>query len=224
MPIGPTKTKAQKQKVVHTEMHKFKEGDLHSGSKKGKIVTNPKQAIAIGLSESGQSNKKYDRSGHFPGNPGFNREGKPPYRKYDAGAQAKQPKGQSLHYGAPEDAHKPHQSYQAEQREHWGSEAEGKTMKHRGEVAFTGESKRGSHLIEETNLVENHKQPHGKSIGAGRTDIAEHHKGHGMGKGSDQIFPTNMPKNAHVVGNSVRSGHYRLSGHPGAHRIGARKK
>jgi len=40
------------------EMDKFKEGKLHSGSKKGPVVTNRKQAIAIGLSESGQSRKK----------------------------------------------------------------------------------------------------------------------------------------------------------------------
>ena len=32
-------------------MHKFKHGELHSGSKKGKKVTNRKQAIAIMLSE-----------------------------------------------------------------------------------------------------------------------------------------------------------------------------
>ena len=31
-------------------MHEFKQGDLHSG-KSGKIVKNPKQAIAIALSE-----------------------------------------------------------------------------------------------------------------------------------------------------------------------------
>ena len=35
-------------------MHEFKEGELKSG-KSGKKVTNPKQAIAIALSESGQS-------------------------------------------------------------------------------------------------------------------------------------------------------------------------
>jgi hypothetical protein len=57
MPIGPTKTKAQKQKVMHTEMSKFKNGSLHSGSKKGPVVKNRSQAIAIGLSESRQSRK-----------------------------------------------------------------------------------------------------------------------------------------------------------------------
>lgn len=39
-------------KKVATVMHEFKEGQLHSGSKDGLIVTNPKQAIAIALSEA----------------------------------------------------------------------------------------------------------------------------------------------------------------------------
>lgn len=42
-------------------MHEWKEGKLHSGSKKGPKVTNRKQAIAIALSEqrkmSGMHNK-----------------------------------------------------------------------------------------------------------------------------------------------------------------------
>jgi hypothetical protein len=42
---------------VKVEMKKFKQGKLHSGSKKGPVVKNPKQAIAISLSEAGLSNK-----------------------------------------------------------------------------------------------------------------------------------------------------------------------
>ncbi len=61
MPVGPTRTKAQKQRVVHSEMHKFKHGTLHSGSKSGPVVKSRKQAIAISLSESGQG---YGRSSH----------------------------------------------------------------------------------------------------------------------------------------------------------------
>ena len=36
---------------VGAEMKKFKQGNLHSGSNKGPIVKNRKQAIAISLSE-----------------------------------------------------------------------------------------------------------------------------------------------------------------------------
>ena len=37
-------------------MHEFKEGDLHSGNTET-IVTNPKQAIAIALSEADEVEK-----------------------------------------------------------------------------------------------------------------------------------------------------------------------
>lgn len=40
------------QAKVKKVMHEFKSGKLHSGSKKGPEVTNPKQAIAIALSEA----------------------------------------------------------------------------------------------------------------------------------------------------------------------------
>ena len=43
-------TKAQKK--VGKVMHEFKSGDLHSGSKKGPMVKNRKQAVAIALSEA----------------------------------------------------------------------------------------------------------------------------------------------------------------------------
>lgn len=50
--------KAEKQTRMKEEMAKFKHGKLHSGSKRGLVVKTRNQAIAIGLSESGQSNKK----------------------------------------------------------------------------------------------------------------------------------------------------------------------
>ena len=41
-------------KDVHGVMKEFKEGKLHSGSKRGPVVHNRKQAIAIALSEQRQ--------------------------------------------------------------------------------------------------------------------------------------------------------------------------
>jgi hypothetical protein len=52
---------------VKTVMHEFKAGKLHSG-KSGKIVKNPKQAIAIALSEAGMSKKGYAKGGAVKGN------------------------------------------------------------------------------------------------------------------------------------------------------------
>ena len=46
--------KAKMEKV----MDEFKSGVLHSGSKKGPKVENPKQAIAIGLSEARKAGAK----------------------------------------------------------------------------------------------------------------------------------------------------------------------
>jgi hypothetical protein len=48
------KGKAKVSKV----MHEYKEKKLHSGSKKGPIVTNPKQAIAISLNSADLSKSK----------------------------------------------------------------------------------------------------------------------------------------------------------------------
>lgn len=52
--LPKSKGKAKIEKV----MHEYKEGKLHSGSKKGPEVKNPKQAIAIALSEARKSGAK----------------------------------------------------------------------------------------------------------------------------------------------------------------------
>ena len=47
-----------KKTKVEKVMHEYKEGKLHSGSKKGPKVTSRKQAIAIALSEAKMAKKK----------------------------------------------------------------------------------------------------------------------------------------------------------------------
>jgi hypothetical protein len=49
---------AKGQAGVRTEMEKFKAGTLHSGSAKGPLVKDRKQAIAISLRESGLSKNR----------------------------------------------------------------------------------------------------------------------------------------------------------------------
>ena len=45
----------KKMSKVGKVMHEFKTGELHTGSKTGKVVKSRKQAIAIALSEAGMS-------------------------------------------------------------------------------------------------------------------------------------------------------------------------
>jgi hypothetical protein len=51
----------KKETKVKKVMKELKEGKLHSGSKKGPEVTNPKQAVAIAMSESGQKKPKKEK-------------------------------------------------------------------------------------------------------------------------------------------------------------------
>jgi hypothetical protein len=72
MPIKTPTTKAGKREAMRSELHEFKAGKLHSGSKHGPVVTNPKQAVAIALHVSGQSKPsgvKTPKPDH-PRNPG----------------------------------------------------------------------------------------------------------------------------------------------------------
>lgn len=64
MPLGPMKTKKQKRKGMKMVMDEFKGGNLRSGSKSGPRVRNRKQAIAIGLNQTGQSNRNRGMGGN----------------------------------------------------------------------------------------------------------------------------------------------------------------
>ena len=52
------KPKSKGKAKIKVVMEEFKEGKLRSGSKKGPVVTNPKQAIAIGISEAKRKKRK----------------------------------------------------------------------------------------------------------------------------------------------------------------------
>ncbi len=68
MPRKKPNTKKGKQDKMEKVMSEFKHGKLHSGSKKGPKVKSRMQAVAIGLSESGQSRKKKKKGKKGKGN------------------------------------------------------------------------------------------------------------------------------------------------------------
>jgi len=52
----PKESEGQKE-TIHRVMHEYKHGELRSGGS-GKKVKNPRQAVAIALSEAGASNQE----------------------------------------------------------------------------------------------------------------------------------------------------------------------
>lgn len=50
-------TKGKEQKKIKKVMGEFGKGELHSGSKKGPVVKDQKQALAIGYSEARKGKK-----------------------------------------------------------------------------------------------------------------------------------------------------------------------
>lgn len=53
-----TKTKTAAQKKRAKIMSEFERHELHSGSERGPLVTNPKQAVAIAYAEGRKAKKK----------------------------------------------------------------------------------------------------------------------------------------------------------------------
>jgi hypothetical protein len=53
----------KKNKKIKKVMEEFKEGTLHSGSKKGPKVEDKKQAVAIALSEARKAGAKIPQKG-----------------------------------------------------------------------------------------------------------------------------------------------------------------
>ena len=95
--------------------------------------------------------------------------------------------------------------------------------KYREESGHVGGTDRGSELVGKGPGASNHKQPQGKSIEAGTTDVAEHHKSSTFG-GTAHSFAPPAANKAHGYGHAVtqRKGPLRMSGVKGAHRIGCK--
>jgi hypothetical protein len=54
----PKDKKSETKYKMKKVMKEFGSGELHSGSKKGPVVTNPKQAVAIAYSEAKKAKRK----------------------------------------------------------------------------------------------------------------------------------------------------------------------
>lgn len=144
------------------------------------------------------------------------REGKPPYGNYNAGAHAKQSRGKST---GEHDGPKGHVGTSFEQEAREQSRPMHASEHGNKPPAGIPKNDEGSALVHNDG-VGHAKQPGGTGIGAGTTDIAEHHKPSRMG--SPHTFRQPEMREAHTFSGTKKSGHHRVSGHSGAHMIGRR--
>lgn len=206
--IATTTLRNRSTKVPSTspKMRKTMSAIAHGWKPTGEAAKIPisvaKEFHAADAGKKYGAKKHYDRSSHQPGNPGFNREGKPAPAPFNGGAHAIQPKGHPIG-NAPEMAHHTrNQTFAQEVTEHHGQQKGAPMGSDRGKVGNI-DAKHGSALVEDCG--DGHaSQPQGHSIGAGRS-TPRMITGHGFGHAAPQ-----------------RSGALRMSGHPGAHRIGRR--
>lgn len=197
-------------------IREFKAGKLHSGSKKGPIVKNPKQAIAIGLSEDHKASKvvpqpKPNGPGHSPAV----KRSQPQMPPIPKEHMSEPPKGGiSEAVRTPRDPHTEQQadwmaSYDRRERvRKQGFDPEGLIPKH-GQRPFPDggrndspsyQDPHGNHPVVIPHIPANHAYKEGtapRPLPAHRT----------CGYGHDA---------------TQRQGHLRMSGQSGAHRIGKR--
>ena len=216
------------KETMHKEMHEFKHGELHSGSKKGPVVKSRKQAIAIGLSEERKAMGHKEHKGHNPVHDGYG-FGNQHNEKTEFGQAIAGGKGGK------------HAHDRLEQSIAGGKNPQGEKR---------GETESG--LRSHDNPRSDDRQPHGRKTGErenvgvaerreeGSRGMEHHiaggehgHHEHGSGKAEHHPsidhrephrFSGSRVEGAHGFGHGVnrREGHLRMSGMAGAHRIGKR--
>ena len=154
MPNKTPRTKAEKTAAVKTVFDEWKRGKLHSGSKTGPIVKSQKQATAIALSESGQSNK---------------------------GKHAKQPKPTGMNPGPyQDDAHK--RSYSAVEANDKPSTGSVGGVAEHVEIGPDIHRGRVAHTFDRPSAKGSHGYGHGASERAGALRLSGDRGAHRIGK------------------------------------------